>query len=198
MKKLIALFFAISVSLMASNIEIKDAYARATPPVLPNSAAFLSVTNNTNSDIALVEAQSSAASVVELHTHDMKDGVMKMYKVPEVPVKANSTTTLKPGGYHVMLIGLKEKPLKVGQTIDLTLVFSNGEKISLKAPIKTVMGGMMKKGMSCGQGKCGSGMKKEMKKGMSCGQGKCGSSMKKEMKKGMSCGQGKCGSSMKN
>ncbi len=178
MKKLIALFFAISVSLMASNIDVKDAYARATPPVLPNSAAFMSISNNSSSDIALVKAQSSAASVVELHTHDIKDGVMKMYQVPQIDIKANSTTTLKPGGFHVMLIGLTNKPLKVGQEIDLKLTFSNGEEISLKAPVKTVMGGMMKhnmkKGMSCGQGKCGSGMKK----GMSCGQGKCGSAMK--------------------
>lgn len=178
MKKLLALLFAISTVAMASTIEIKDAYARATPPVLPNSAAFLSITNNLSQDIALVKASSSAAKVVELHTHDMKNGVMKMYQVPKIDIKANSTTTLQPGGFHIMLLGLVNKPLKPGQEIDLTLNFSNGDTLMIKAPVKTIMGGMMKKksGMSCGQGKCGSSMKMPQKKsGMSCGQGKCGS-----------------------
>ena len=172
MKKIITLLVGLSLSLMASNIKIEDAYARATPPNLPNSAAFLSITNTSDKDIALIAASSSVANVAELHTHDMKDGAMRMYQVPKIDIKANSTTTLKPGGFHVMMIGLKQKPLKVGQNIDLELTFSNNEKVSLSIPVKSVMGGMkhgMKKG-SCGQGKCGG----NMKKGMSCGQGKCG------------------------
>lgn len=188
MKKFIALLFATVISLSASSIEVNDAYARATPPVLPNSAAFMEIKNNSDKDIALVDAKSDISDVVELHTHDMKDGVMKMYQVPKIDIKANSSTVLKPGGFHVMLLGLKQKPLKVGEKVDITLVFSNGEKIAVSAAVKTVMGGMKHKGMkkgSCGQGKCGSNMKKG-----SCGQGKCGSNMKK----GMSCGQGKCGS----
>jgi len=157
MKKIIALLTAISVSLVAASIDVKDAYVRATPPGLPNSAAFLTLQNNTAKDVALVKAVSDVAKAVELHTHDMKDGVMKMYQVPKIDVKANSSVTLKPGGFHIMLIGLT-KPLKVDESIDFTLEFSNGEKTTFTAPVKTVMGGMkhgMKKGMSCGQGKCG-------------------------------------------
>jgi copper(I)-binding protein len=157
MKKIITTLLFLSTWLMASSIEVNDAYARATPPVLPNSAAFLTIKNQSNQDIALIGASSSAAKTVELHTHDMKNGVMKMYQVPNIPVKAKSQTVLQPGGYHIMLIGLTKKPLKVGQEIELILNFSNGKKMTINAPIKTVMGGMKKKsGMSCGQGKCGS------------------------------------------
>jgi copper(I)-binding protein len=146
MKKFL-LFALISAStLFASGIEVKDAYVRATPPGLPNSAAFMSVENGTNKDIAIVKATSDISKVVELHTHSMKDGMMKMYQVPKIDVPANGETTLKPGGFHVMLIGL-HKPLKVGEKVTFTLIFSNGESKTVTAPVKTVMGGMMKKEM---------------------------------------------------
>lgn len=159
MKKLLILALLGISTVFASNIEVKDAYVRATPPGLPNSAAFMTVENNTDKNIAIVSATSKVSKVVELHTHSMKDGVMKMYQVPKIDLLANSKTELKPGGFHVMLIGLYE-PLKVGKEVTLTLKLSNGETKTIIAPIKTVMGGMMKK---------------EMKKGMSCGAGKCGS-----------------------
>lgn len=160
MKKLLLLLSTLTLSLMASTIEVEDAYARATPPNLPNSAAFMTIENESDKNVALIKAESSVSNVVELHTHDMKNGVMKMYQVPQIDIKANSKTVLKPGGFHVMLIGLKQKPLKVGEHIDLKLYFSNDETITLQLPIKSVMGGMMKQHhkpkMSCGQGKCGS------------------------------------------
>lgn len=173
MKKILLLALLTLSTLFASDIEVKDAYVRATPPGLPNSAAFMTVENNTDKDIAIVKATSNVSKVVELHTHSMKDGVMKMYQVPKVDIPANGKTELKPGGFHVMLIGL-HKPLKVGEEVTYTLEFSNGESTTITAPIKTVMGGMMKKdmkkSMNCGSGKCGSGMKKDM----NCGTGKCG------------------------
>lgn len=159
MKKFLLLALLSVSTLFASNIEVKDTYVRATPPGLQNSAAFMTVENNTDKDIAIVSATSKVSKVVELHTHSMKDGVMKMYQVPKIDIAANSKTELRPGGFHVMLIGL-HKPLKVDEKVTLTLEFSNGETKTITAPIKTVMGGMMKK---------------EMKKGMSCGSGKCGS-----------------------
>lgn len=141
MKKLIT-FALLSVStLFASSIEVQDAYVRATPPGLPNSAAFMTVKNTTSSDIAIVKASSSVADAVELHTHDMKNGVMKMYQVPKIDVDHNSHTMLEPGGYHIMLIGL-HNPLKKGETVTLTLELSNGETKTITAPIKSVMGGM--------------------------------------------------------
>jgi copper(I)-binding protein len=142
MKKLFLATLISVASLVASDIQIKDAYARATPPGLPNSAAFMTISNYSMSDISLVEVKTSIANVAELHTHDMKDGVMKMYQVPKVDIKAHSNTTLKPGGFHIMLLGLKQKPLTVDQKVELTLIFSNNEKINLTVPVKTVMGGM--------------------------------------------------------
>ena len=144
-KKLILATAVLSATLFGANIEIKDAYIRATPPSLPNSAAFMEIKNSSNEKLSLVSAQSSASNIVELHTHDMKDGVMKMYQVPKIDIKPNSTTILKPGGFHVMLIDLKNKPLKEGSKIDVQLTFSNGQTIQIKTPVKKVMAGMMMK-----------------------------------------------------
>lgn len=144
MKKMV-LFSLLSLSsLFASSIIVKDAYVRATPPNMPNSAAFMELVNETNSDISLVLASSTASKVTELHTHDMKDGVMKMYQVPKIDIKANSSTTLQPGGFHIMLIGLVKKPLKQNDEVKLTLKFSNNQEQTITVPVKTVMGGMMK------------------------------------------------------
>jgi len=165
LKSLLLMAFATS-TIYASTVDVENAYARATPPTLPNSAAFMSITNKTDKDIALVSATSDASKVAELHTHDMKDGIMKMYQVPKIDIKANSTVTLKPGGFHVMLIGLKTKPLKEKMNVEINLKFSNGQTLKVFAPVKKVMAGMKmsnhsmmmkkKEGMACGAGKCGS------------------------------------------
>lgn len=144
MKKLLFASLLLASSLFASSIKVENGYVRATPPSLPNSAAFMELKNETAEDIALVWAKSQASKIVELHTHDMKDGVMKMYQVPQIDIKANSTTVLKPGGFHVMLIDLVKKPLKPNDEVTLTLGFSNGDEQTITVPVKTVMGGMMK------------------------------------------------------
>lgn len=141
MKKLIALLLFCASALLASEIKVENPYVRATPPNLPNSAAFMTLKNSSNEAISIVNANSNVSKVVELHTHTMKDGVMKMTQIPKIEVPAKGETVLKPGGLHIMFIGLY-KPLKKGEEVELTIVLSNGEKQTITAPIKTVMGGM--------------------------------------------------------
>ncbi|WP_417332966.1 copper chaperone PCu(A)C [Halarcobacter sp.] len=151
MKKTLLGLLVASSALFASSIEVKDSYVRATPPGLPNSAAFMTVVNSGDKDVAIVKASSTVSKVVELHTHDMKDGVMKMYQVPKIDVASKSETVLKPGGFHIMLIGL-HNPLKVGENVELTLELSNGETKTITAPVKTVMGGMKHHGHKMNHG----------------------------------------------
>ena len=141
MKKF-TLLIVLSVSILfARDVKIENAYVRATPPHLPNSAAFMSIKNDSNEDISIIKAVSNVSKVVELHIHQIKDGVMAMYQIPKIDIAANSKTVLEPGGLHIMFIGLK-KPLKVGENVNLTLEFSNGEIQTVTAPVKTVMSGM--------------------------------------------------------
>ncbi len=157
-----ALFAA--ATLYAQSVTVSDAYVREVPPNMPNSAAFMTLTNATAEAVDLVSAESDAAATVELHEHANVNGMMQMRQIHKITVPANGTALLKPGGLHVMLIGLTRK-LKEGENVTVTLNFSNGEKVTLDAPVKKVMAGMMK------SGKCGKSSKEG---GMKCGSGKCG------------------------
>lgn len=130
--------------LSAGDITISDAYVRAVPPNLLNSASFMKITNQSSKAILLQSASSDVAKNVELHEHVMNNGMMKMQQVSHIEIPANSSMTLQPGGYHVMLIGLNKK-LKEGDAVtQIKLSFSNGENIELKnIPIKSVTSGMM-------------------------------------------------------
>ena len=139
MKFLLLIICSILFSLnsFAAEIKIENQYARATPPHTVNSAAFFSIDNNTDKNIELVAAKSDVAERTELHTHINEDGLMKMRQVEKVMIKAHERTTLQPGGYHVMLLGLKA-PLIEGQTIDLILYFDNGDEIKMSVPVQKI------------------------------------------------------------
>lgn len=122
----------------AADIDVSNAYAKATPPNAKNSGAFMLIKNNTDKDIALVSATNSLSDVTELHTHVEENGMKKMIQIPKIDIKANSTTELKPGSLHVMFIGIK-KPMVVGDNVKMALTFDNGQTVTLdKVPVKEV------------------------------------------------------------
>ena len=136
----------ISTSSFAASVTVVEPYARAVPTGHPNSAAFMVLKNTSKEDRALVNARSNISKVVELHTHKKEGGMMRMRQVKKIDIKAGSETVLKPGGLHVMLIGLKQQ-LKVGDKVELELEFDNGATIKLTVPVKMVAG-MRKKPMN--------------------------------------------------
>jgi copper(I)-binding protein len=100
-----------------------------------NGAAYMLLHNHSAEDDALVGASSEAAGIVEIHLSQMKaDGTMEMLKQESIVIPADGEVELKPGSYHVMLIGLKQD-LKTGDEITLTLHFKNHEDITLTIPI---------------------------------------------------------------
>ena len=67
--------------------------------------------------------------------------MMMMRRIDKIDVPANGETVLKPGGLHVMFIGLKHD-LKVGQNVPVTLTFEDGSTKSFEAPVRKIMMGM--------------------------------------------------------
>lgn len=115
-----------------NDIEITDAFVQIVPHSTKSAAAFLTITNNTDQDIALLSAQSTISKNTELHQHIHQDnGVMQMVQVPQILIKSHSSTALAPGGYHIMFINLL-KPLAQGQKVSLSLHFSNDTVIELE------------------------------------------------------------------
>ncbi|MCP5077922.1 MAG: copper chaperone PCu(A)C [Psychromonas sp.] len=121
----------------AATFNIEDAFVRATPPHTVNSAAFMKISNSSDKPLALVAASSDIAERVELHSHTMSDGMMKMRQIDEVTIDANATVELKPGSFHIMFFGLKA-PLVEGEDVKLKLHFNNGDEIVVDAPIKKI------------------------------------------------------------
>ena len=123
---------------------VHEAWVRAVPPTSRMSAAYMVLHNNTADDDHLVSAESDVAQSVELHNVRKKDDMMEMYQVKSIGIPAKGDRELKPGSYHVMLIGLK-KPLKAGDEVELTLNFMHAGAVKIKAPVQE--GGMMNHGM---------------------------------------------------
>ena len=142
MKKFV-LSIASIAAVFGADVEIDGAYARASIPNVPNSAAFFVIKNNSDKDIAITGANSDIAEKNELHTHIKENKMMKMMKIEKLVVPAKSSLELKSGGDHVMLIGLK-KELKAGDEISLELSFSDGDKKKIKVPVKDLASTMHK------------------------------------------------------
>ena len=142
MKKFVLSIASIAV-LFGADVEIEGAYARASIPNVPNSAAFFVIKNNSDKDIAITSANSDIAEKNELHTHIKENQMLKMMKIEKLVVPAKSSLELKSGGDHVMLMGLK-KELKAGDEINLELSFSDGDKKNIKVPVKDLASTMHK------------------------------------------------------
>lgn len=121
----------------ADDVQAQGAYARAVPPGQSNSAAFVSLVNDSDASHALVAVESGASKVTEMHTHLMEEGMMKMRRVDRIDLPAGETVKLQPGGLHLMLIGLTRQ-LSPGEDVEITLVFEDGSRTPLTAPVKTV------------------------------------------------------------
>ena len=123
-------------------VSVTDAWARSSSAMASAAAAYATITNAGPTADALVGASSPAAAAVEVHeTVAMGSpaasgsGMMGMRPVARVEIPAGGSLQLKPGSYHVMLIGLAHD-LAVGDTIDLTLTFEKAGQITVKAQVR--------------------------------------------------------------
>ncbi len=143
MKQLIITgLLAITVTAWAqTTVKVEDAWVRGTIATQKATGAFMRLTPSANA--RLVEAKSPVAGVVEIHEMTLEKDIMKMRQIPGLDLAADRTMELKPGGYHVMLMDLKQ-PLKGGEQVPITLVFEDDAKKRFTQDIKasvTVLGG---------------------------------------------------------
>ena len=111
--------YARSTSANQPAIAVSNTWARASAGAATTGAAYF-----------LIGASTPVAGKAELHETRNENGIVQMRAVPARPPETGKPVTLMPGGYHVMLMGLKQ-PLKVGDEFPLTLTFD-------KAPALTV------------------------------------------------------------
>jgi copper(I)-binding protein len=145
MKSQLKIIFASVLSLAVFNVHaevtVKDAWVRATVPQQMATGAFFQIQSST--DARVVSVQSSAAGVAEIHEMKMENNLMKMRALEHLDLAAGKLVELKPGGYHLMLMDLKQQ-IKAGDIIPLTLIVEGKDKkretINIKLKARSLNG----------------------------------------------------------
>lgn len=118
----------------AGAITVDRPHARATGAGQQAGGGYLKLINGGGAD-RLVSASADVSKTVELHEMKMDGDVMKMRQVDGIALPAGTTVELRPGGYHVMFIGLKA-PLKAGDSFPLKLRFEKAGEVSVEVKVE--------------------------------------------------------------
>lgn len=113
-----------------AQVDISNAWARGTVPAQTATGVFMTL--HAHTPARLLGVSSPVAATAEVHEMKMEDNVMRMRALDALPLPAMKDVELKPGGYHVMLLGLK-KPLQAGESVPLTLRIEQGGKVTEQA-----------------------------------------------------------------
>jgi copper(I)-binding protein len=136
MKKLLSLMLLAALPALAQ-VTVGEPWVRATVAQQKATGAFMTLTSAQGA--RLVAASSPVAGVVEVHEMKMVDDVMRMRQIDALELPAGQAVALSPGGYHLMLLNLKQ-PLKDGDKVPLTLEVEDAQKVRSKivvdAPVK--------------------------------------------------------------
>jgi copper(I)-binding protein len=119
----------------SEHLTISHPWSRATASSQKAGAVFMTITTNGKNEDRLIGAQSPDAEAAQIHGHTMVNDVMRMRPVDGVAIPADGEAVLEPGGFHIMLIGLKA-PLFEETVIPLTLVFEKAGKVEIEAVIE--------------------------------------------------------------
>ena len=130
---------ALSLSAQAHEIKvgkltIAHPYARATAPAQPVGGGFFKITNQ-GTDDRLLSATAEVSKAVEMHSMAMEGDVMRMRQVDAIALPAGQSIELKPGGLHMMFIGLKA-PLKAGAEFPLKLKFEKAGEVTVMVHVE--------------------------------------------------------------
>ncbi|HZO94252.1 MAG TPA: copper chaperone PCu(A)C [Candidatus Baltobacteraceae bacterium] len=134
------------IGLALALVSVTGAWSR---PAFDTAVVYATLHDAGRRSVALVGASSPVARTVELHRsiamrggamtggtmNGMQMPVMAMHPVSRIVVPPHGTTALRPGGYHIMLLGLR-RPLRAGEHFPITLRFSDGERVTVSVPVE--------------------------------------------------------------
>jgi periplasmic copper chaperone A len=120
-------------------VKVVHPWTRATPPGAATGAGYLKLVNSGLTPVRLIGGTTPVAQRIEIHVMSMDGGVMRMRPTQGVDIAPGATAELKPGGLHLMLIGLNRQ-LMPEEMVPVTLMFADGAKISFELYVEG-MGG---------------------------------------------------------
>ncbi len=122
---------------MLGDIHIMKPWSRPLPAVSVNGAAYMTLMNKGDSPDRLLSVSTPAANKAEIHNHTMEGGLMKMRPVEAIDIEAKGSTTLEPGGVHVMLMGVRN-PLEEGDVFPMTLTFETAGSVDVEVHVQGI------------------------------------------------------------
>lgn len=117
-------------------VKVSRPWVRTNPVPGRPSAAFFEVDNSSAKDDRLTGVSVPGGGRGELHTHEHKDGIMRMFRIDSVVVPAGGQLALAPGGHHIMLFDLP--PLEVGGRLSLILHFEHAGDVDISAEVRSI------------------------------------------------------------
>ena len=141
MKKIIGLIVVLVAFLSAcsapGDLEVHQAWVRPTAQG-ENAAVYLTIHNHSANDDELTGVTTTVADMAEIHESKMENDVMQMSMVTSLPIAADEEIIFTPGGYHIMLVSIKQE-LVLGEHMGLILHFKNHEDIVVEVHIEDSM-----------------------------------------------------------
>ena len=134
MFRLIVLLFSLVTGVLYAEVIVSNATVRLLPPGVPNTAAYFSIQNHSDTSQILIGASADFANKAEIHNHILVDGMMSMRQQSEVAIPPGEIVHFTPGGLHIRLFGLKQ-PLSEGQSVTISLHTKDGESIIITANV---------------------------------------------------------------
>ncbi len=119
------------------DLVIMEPWARATIGQVKTGAVYLTVINHGAAGDRLLAVSTPVAAMAHLHSNIVDAGVMKMRPVEAIDIEAKGSTTLEPGGVHVMLMGVRN-PLEEGDVFPMTLTFETAGSVDVEVHVQGI------------------------------------------------------------
>lgn len=117
-----------------ASVTVTNQWARTSPMAATTGAAYMDIVATDGDELVSASVDASVAGKTEVHEVVMSGGSMTMREVDKIVLPAGETVSLKPGGYHIMLLDLVN-PLEVGSSISVTLTFATAGEITVDVPV---------------------------------------------------------------
>lgn len=132
---LISAILSVTAHADTRKIAVEDAWSRASIGTSRPGAAYMKIANGGDEPVSLTGVRSDIAKMPQIHvTSTNAQGVSSMAPAGEIEIAPGAVFALKPGGAHVMLMGLN-RAMREGDSHELTLVFSDGDPVTVEVPI---------------------------------------------------------------
>ena len=129
------IFFSLNLSAQQDVLNFSDTWVRQMPPGAPTLAAYMTITNASETEIKIMGVSSSVSKRAELHEVSMENDLMKMQQLTDLVILPGQSIEFKQGAMHIMLVGVTES-LREGDDVEIEFELENQTPVRIIVPVK--------------------------------------------------------------